>query len=82
MADVAYGFGTDSDYLDYIEEHDASPSRWAKLGNGRPEAVYFWHRESPAILVPPDSKDQVVLLEQPPLSVAGMTSVLLDPAGR
>jgi serine/threonine-protein kinase len=82
VADISYGFGTDSDYMEYIEEHDASPSRWAKLGNARPEAVYFWHRESPAILVPPDSKDQAVSLEQPPLSIAGMTAVLLDPAGR
>ncbi len=82
VADIAYGFGTDSDYLDYIEEHDSSPSRWAKLNSSRPAAIYFWHRESPTIMVPPDSEHQVISLEQPPLSVAGMTSVLLDPAGR
>jgi serine/threonine-protein kinase len=79
--DRAYGFARDDDLLRYIEQNDDSPQRWEKLANNRPPAVYFWYRQSPRQLIPPDS-ERSVSLSQPPLTVSGMASVVLDPEGR
>src|SRR5262249_6437588 len=49
--DSAFGFGTDGEYLGYIEKENPSPTRWDVLGSGRPPAVFFWYRQSPGPLM-------------------------------
>src|SRR6266576_315371 len=46
-ADSAYGFFTDFDYLNYIQEHDKSRARWQRLSSDRPPTMVFWYRQSP-----------------------------------
>jgi serine/threonine-protein kinase len=79
--DSAYGFGVDEDYLRYIEKSDKSRNRWEKLAANRPPAMYFWYRQSPRVMTPPQSEWNVTWL-QPPKTVSGMAGVVLDPAGR
>ena len=51
-ADEAVGYTTDIDYLQYIDEHDRSPTRWRALATSQPPALLFWYRQSPRPLVP------------------------------
>ncbi len=84
--DEAYAFDVDGDYLDYIEEHDKTPARWAALANDRPPAVVFWYRQSPRDLRPQrffssGGAGQVRTFD-PPVNVTGMVSLTLDMRGR
>jgi serine/threonine-protein kinase len=79
-ADSAYGMGLDRDYLDYVHDHDQSPSRWSKLSTGQPAAIYFWYRQSPhPFNVTADSS---VTEDDPPRDFPGMTTLTLDTLGR
>ncbi len=79
--DRAYGFRPDRDLLRHIEETDDSPDRWDVLATNQPPAAFFWYRQSPRPLIPPDSQRSVSRY-QPPLMVSGMAGMLLDPNGR
>jgi len=81
VADRAYGFGTDADYLDFIKKQKNVPNRWDQLRRNRPPAMLFWYRQSPRPLIPPPSVDHVTL-RYPPFSMPGMATIELDPAGR
>jgi Protein kinase domain len=45
--DSAYGFEINSAYLNYIQAHDKSRTRWDVLPTGSAPAMTFWYRQSP-----------------------------------
>ncbi len=78
--DSAHGFSYDADYIAYIEEKDPSGDRWSHLSGDRPAVIQFWYRESPRPMIA-DPAFTVIGLDDPPATVSGMTSVVLDPDG-
>jgi protein kinase-like protein/zinc ribbon protein len=80
-ADEAAGYATDIDYLQYIDEHDRSPTRWRALGAVQPAALLFWYRQSQGRLVPQGGANIVTRLN-PPDTRSGMVSLTLDRTGR
>ena len=78
--DSTYGFFTQAEYLNFIREHDKSPTRWQRLKLGRPVALGFWYRQSPRYLVPFNRQDVTQI--DPPRTISGMASVSLDASGR
>src|SRR6266540_3511750 len=86
--DSAWGFDGNGEYRRWVEEHDKSKTRWKDMEDGRPAAIYFWYRQSPATLIPERyrGEDSAVGLQvtesDPPPTTSGMISVELDPLGR
>ena len=80
-ADEAVGYMTDIDYLQHIDEHDRSATRWRALATSQPPALLFWYRQSPRRLVPIGGTDIVTRLN-PPTTRSGMVSLTLDRTGR
>ena len=80
-ADEAVGYATDIDYLQYIDEHDRSATRWRALATSQPPALLFWYRQSPRALVPVGGANIVTRLN-PPTTRSGMLSLTLDRTGR
>lgn len=85
-ADTAQGFFTDFDYLNYIQEHDKSQTRWQRLSSDRPATILFWYRQSPREMQSGDFFNNVgsgvITPWEPPSNVTGMISVFLDTQGR
>lgn len=83
-ADSAYGFFTDFDYLNYIQEHDKSQTRWQRLSVDRPATIGFWYRQSPREIQSFDffNNTSAVTRWEPPSDITGMISVWLDSRGR
>jgi len=86
-ADTAWGFSGNGEYRRWVEEHDNSKTRWKEMETGRPAAIYFWYRQSPAPLISErfrgDDAGVISVTEtDPPPLVAGMVGVQLDPLGR
>ncbi len=84
-ADEAYGYEHDPDYLRYIEDHNRAATRWQILRTDQPAALSFWYRQSPHPLIAAASELEaigVVTRDEPPPTVPGMVSVLIDQAGR
>ena len=85
-ADTAHGFFTDSDYLNYIQEHDKSQTRWQRLSSDRPTTIIFWYRQSPREMQSDNFFNSVgsgvITAWEPPSDVTGMISVYLDTQGR
>lgn len=85
-ADSAYGFFTDFDYLNYIQQHDKSQARWQRLSSDRPPTILFWYRQSPRDMQSDNFFNSVgagsVTLWEPPSDITGMISVCLDSQGR
>lgn len=92
IVDSDTAFTTDATFLDYVARQDPSLDRWSMLRASRPGPLLFYHRGSPVPLVstswiptPPwisAAPLGVVRLNDPPLDVAGMTTVVFDPQGR
>ena len=80
-ADSATGFTQERAYLDYLTKNDRSPRRWDKLASGQPALVTFWYRQSSDYLRPV-GQSSLVLLDDPPQTVPGMTTLVLDTRGR
>jgi hypothetical protein len=84
--DAASGFRIDNDYLQYIREHEKTPSRWDVLADDRPAPLSFWYRESPQNLTPrwffSSGGAGNITTFDPAMSVSGMTNVTLDMSGR
>ena len=74
----ASGFMPDISFALYAQSRDFKDWEW--VSTGQPVLIYFWYRQSPRQLVPQSST--LVLPSDPPLNVAGMTNVSLDPLGR
>lgn len=85
-ADSTYGFAADSSYLDYIQDHDKSQSRWQRLSSDRPAAMLFWYRQSPRGLESLNFFNSlgagIVTRSDPPSDVTGMITVEMDSQGR
>ena len=85
-ADTAHGFFTDTDYLNYIQEHDKSQARWQLLGSDRPTTLIFWYRQSPREMRSDNFFNSigsgVITPWEPPSDVTGMITVFLDTSGR
>jgi hypothetical protein len=86
-ADTAWGFSGNGEYRRWVEEHDKSKTRWKDMEDGRPAAIYFWYRQSPAPLISErfrgDDAGVISVTETDPAPlVAGMVGVELDPLGR
>jgi hypothetical protein len=85
-ADAASEFGIDGFYLDYLEKHDKTPSRWDVLSSDRPAPLTFWYRESPRKMEPGSFFSSggagQVTTSDPPMMVSGMVRVTLDMRGR
>jgi serine/threonine-protein kinase len=82
--DTAMGFFAGKDFLRYIAEHDKSKGRWDHLETG---AFVFWYRGSPRPLAAGNIFADAPIMgsvwtNDPPLDVAGMTLVQLNPRGR
>ena len=82
VTDAAWGF-TPTDFLNYLQRTDQTPTRYERLRSGQPPGVTFWYRQSPVAL----STDSFVAggtvnLNNPPVRVAGMVNVMLDLKGR
>jgi hypothetical protein len=82
--DTAYGFETHVDYLRYVRTRDRSRTRW---NQSNPSFFRFWYRTSPQPLeswrfVLRYGNLSRVDRTDPPLDVAGMTLVQLDPSAR
>ena len=83
-ADHASGFEADVDYLRYLRMHDESRWRWDRAD---PSFFRFWYRQSPHPLESrgfPFSYGNLSRVgpTDPPLDLAGMALVRLDPSGR
>ena len=89
--DSDHGFITDAAFLDHVAKQDPA-NRWTLLGAARPGPLLFYYRGSPAPLVSTSwiplapwvgpAPLGLVRLDDPPLTVPGMVTVVLDPQGR
>ncbi|HLW98799.1 MAG TPA: serine/threonine-protein kinase [Candidatus Acidoferrales bacterium] len=80
--DTATGFDVDGDYLNYVEKHDTSATRWNHVTG----AVQFWYRESRtdmlATQILSGSVQGRVTEGDPRVDEPGMKIMHLDPQGR
>ncbi len=78
---TADGFDLDAAYINWIDKHDTSASRWKS-----PDQIEFWYRQSPQAF----NQRQIlgalaqgrVSSSDPPMEDAGMILVYLNPYGR
>jgi serine/threonine protein kinase len=84
--DRMYGFGANSDFIEWIGTHDKPHPDWSKLPNQRPELLSFWYRQSEKILIPDNFWGNgipgVVTFDDPPMITSGMVDVWMDDEGR
>jgi serine/threonine-protein kinase len=90
--DWAHGFTFDLAQEEYTTEHDRSPDRRVNFIKARPGALRFYYRQSPERMSsrgwipvlpwagPPELGR--VIPGSPPLTVAGMSDVVIDTEGR
>jgi hypothetical protein len=76
--DQAFGFDFNGSFLRQLQATDYQ--QWELVKTGQPLTIYFWYRQAPRYLVP--ATTPLVFTDDPPMDVAGMTSVALDPKGR
>jgi len=81
VADSAYGFARSDVFLQWLATVDNRPERWDILSTGSPWAIVFWHRTSPRLLFTLRTQIQVTTAD-PPMTVSGMTTVIVDTLGR
>ena len=86
-ADTAWGFSSNGNYRRWVEEHDPSKDRWKGIESGRPAAIYFWYRQSPAPIIQERYRgDDTAVIDatetDPSPLIAGMVGIELDPLGR
>jgi serine/threonine-protein kinase len=80
----AWGFSFEGDYLAWLDDPMPAPARWRRLETGQPLAYSFWYRQSSSPLTPHSfgGNRGEVSLNDPPASIEGMASVLMDTRGR
>ena len=81
IADSASALAIAQPYLTWLAANDKRPDRWNALKLGRPATLVFWYRTSPRLLMPTRAQ-MAVTTADPPLTISGMTFVLLDTLGR
>ena len=79
-AGSASGFEYSYDYAQYVPKHDPSRTRWSHIGEGRPDLVRFWYRQSPRYFDP--GYELQVSPSHPHINVSGEVLLLLDTEGR
>ena len=77
--DSAYGF-VPANFLRYLGQHPELLTPQL-LHSGEPAMLHFWYRGSPVVMVPTGDQDRVSQSD-PPMTVADMTMVQVDPDGR
>lgn len=80
-ADRAFGFSVSTSYLNWADKQGAGRTAWSVLASGRPAPIQLWYRTSPGALVPLQSQS-LILPTDPPMDVAGMTTIYVDMLGR
>src|SRR5579864_2820125 len=80
-ADHASGFAFNTNYLNWAEKQGAGRAHWAVLQRGRPAPIHLWYRTSPGALVPMEPHGPIDPTD-PPMAVASMTEIDVDPLGR
>ena len=78
---TASGFGTSLDWARYIDRTTTERGRWNRLRTTRPETYVFWYRTSPIALLP-FGKENPIGAVNPPVTVSGMSLVVVDASGR
>ena len=82
VADSAYNFTITQDYLRWVATTDQTAATGGtRLKTGSPVALVFWYRTSPRLLMPSRPPIRVATTD-PPLTISGMTLVILDTLGR
>ena len=81
--DEAWGFQYYQDYLDHLE-HAAKPRDWSSFADGQPSPIRFWYRQSPIALEAQNTRSGLgrVTLADPPATISGMATLIVDPSGR
>jgi serine/threonine-protein kinase len=80
-ADEAFAFEWDRAHFAYVMRHDPATDRWARLSRSSLLPLSFFYRRSPRKMVAVH-RDGMVRSDDPPLDLAGMAEVALDPRGR
>ena len=76
--DQAAGFTIDENFSRYLQT--TGLEQWKLARAGQPLTIYFWYRQAPRYLIADGSV--IITPDNPPLDIAGMTNVALDPRGR
>ena len=79
--DTATGFTEAGEYLQYALRRGDGAATRERLRSGRPPGVLFWHRTSPRLMIPVGNSDDITLTN-PPVTISGMRSVIVDSEGR
>jgi serine/threonine-protein kinase len=79
--DSAFSFDWDQAHIDHVARNDTAPDRWERLRRAPLSPFFFFYRQSPSRLIA-TNRDGMVLRDDPPLDVAGMAEVVLEPHGR
>jgi serine/threonine-protein kinase len=84
--DRGWGFGVNSDFVEWVGKNDKPHPDWAKLPYQRPELLSFWYRQSEKILIPDrfwgNAIPGVVTYDDPPMITSGMVDIWMDDEGR
>ena len=85
--DSAFGLDSDSDFQDYVENHDKPRPDWNTVLAARPALLRFWYRQSPEDMVARSFRDQllnpgIVVPDDPPTTLSAMINLQLDPQGQ
>jgi serine/threonine-protein kinase len=78
---TARGLSFSLDYARFIATNVQERDRWQKLRAGRPETLVAWYRTSPRPLQPYGLENNIEA-SNPPLTVGGMTTIVVDASGR
>jgi hypothetical protein len=85
-ADREWGFGYNTDFIQYASTHDKPHADWSKLPYQRPELLSFWYRQSQKELIANNFWNNgipgVVMFDDPPLITSGMVDIWMDDEGR
>lgn len=79
--DNARGVSMTSEYVAWLGEQDRSSARWDALADAPAPLLRFWYRTSPRELVP-GAGSWTPTVNEPPLAVSGMATVIVDQQGR
>ncbi|HEX7333633.1 MAG TPA: serine/threonine-protein kinase [Pyrinomonadaceae bacterium] len=76
--DQASGFDVDQSFARHVQ--GKTNEGWQIIRSGQPLVLYYWYKQAPRYLIPEGAV--LVLPSNPPLTIASMTNVSLDPRGR
>jgi serine/threonine-protein kinase len=80
-ADRQWGYRYDTDVINWAVAARDGDAHWPKLTSPETAALFFWYRTSPRVMVPLDDNNAPGLSD-PPLNLAGMTSLRLSMTGQ